>query len=158
MKHFTLAAFSTERRTAAVIIFRGSQVEATRIRHLPLDAAKAEDSVRQFVTQTLERHGPEFIAVSRPSKKAGERIRSFCEVVRKIAGELDIPAVEVDDATLMSAYGHPPLTRKEYVRRVGRAIWPSLADINAKSAAVDAATIGLYVQTERLFSLCEEAA
>ena len=158
MKHFTLAAFSTERRTAAVILFRGSQVEATRIRHLPLDAAKAVGSARQFVIQTLERHSPEFIAISRPSKKAGARIRSFCETVRAIAGELDIPAMEVDDATLLHAYGHPPLTRKEHVRRVALAIWPGLKDVSVKSAAVDAATVGLYVQTERLFSLCGEAA
>jgi len=158
MRQFTLAAFSAERRTAAVILFRGSQLEDTKLRHLPFDASKASSSVRQFVTRTFERHSPEFVAITRPSKKAGDRVRSFCAAVREIAAEFDIPVAEVDDVTLMSAYGHPPLARKEYVRRVGRTIWPGLKDINAKTAAVDAAIAGLYIQTERLFSLHEGAA
>jgi hypothetical protein len=156
MKHFTLAAFSTERRIAAFALFRGSQLEDTRLRHLSTDASKALGSVREFVTRTLERHSPEFVAISRPSHKAGGPIRSFCETVKEVAGEFNIPTVEIADTALMAAYAHPPLLRKEHVRRVGRAIWPHLNSINCKKAAVDAATTGLYVQTERLFSLYEE--
>jgi hypothetical protein len=157
MKHFTLAAFSTERRIAAVVLFRGSQLESTRHRHLPPDDSKASDTVREFARRTLEHHDPEFVAISRPStKKTGNRIHSSCEAIKEIASGLGIPVVEVDDMTLMCAYGHPPLTRKEYVRRVGRAIWPTLQDAKATKAAVDAALTGLYVQTERLFSIHSE--
>lgn len=155
MKHFTLAAFSVERRVAVFALFRGSQLEDTRLRHLPLDASKASGSVRELVTGILERHAPEFVAISCPSEKSSDRIRSFCEVVKDIAGNLGIPAVEVDDATLRCAYGHPPLARKEHVRDTGRAIWPRLNDCKSKKASVDAALAGLYVQTERLFSLNE---
>ena len=159
MKHFTLAAFSIERRMAAVVLFRGSQLEGTRHRHLPPDTSKSSDTVREFARRTLEHHDPEFVAISCPStKKIGNRIRTSCEVIKEIASGLGIPVVEVDDMTLMCAYGHPPLTRKEHVRRVGRTIWPTLNDAKATKAAVDAALIGLYVQTERLFSMHEEAA
>jgi len=158
MKHFTLAAFAVERRVAALAIFSGSRLDVTRLRHLPLDSSKASGTLRDLVTEVLKHHHPEFVAISRPSEKSSDRIRSFCELVKDMAGELGIPAVEVDDKTLMSAYGHPPLKRKEFVRRTGRVIWPSLKVCKSQKASVDAALAGLYVQTERLFSLYEGAA
>ncbi len=157
MKHFSLAAFSAERRIAALALFQGTHLEDTKLRHLPLDNNKAAGSVRELVTRTLENHQPEFVAISSPSSKASDRIRGFCMTVREVANSLGIPAVEVDDPALMCAYGSPPLTRKEHIRRAGRAIWPGLNDIKARRAVVDAATAGLYVQMERLFSLHEEA-
>jgi hypothetical protein len=158
MKHFSLAAFSAERRIAALALFQGTHLEDTKLRHLPLDNNKASGSVRELVTRTLEHYQPDFIAIASPSSKVSNRIRGFCTAVKEIANGLGIPAVEVDDPSLMCAYGSPPLTRKEHIRRAGRAIWPGLNDAKARRAAVDAATVGLYVQTERLFSLHEGAA
>ncbi len=158
MKQFSLVAFSAERRIAAITLFRGTHLGESKIRHLPLDRSKALGSVRELVTRALEHYQPEFVAISWPPAKAGDRIRAFCEVVKEIADGLGIPSVEVDDSTLMAAYGHPPLTRKEHLRRVGRAIWPGLNDARSRRATVDAATTGLYVQTARLFSLHEVAA
>jgi len=157
MKHFTLAAFSAERRIAAVAIFSNSQLEDMQLRHILPDISKASGSVRELVTRVIEQYTPEFIAISCPSAKAGGRIRALCDVVNQIAADFGIPATEVNDCTLRLAYGHPPLTRKEHVRRAARVIWPSLNDAKSKRAAVDAATTGLYVQTERLFSLHEAA-
>ena len=158
MKQFPLAAFSAERRVAALALFQGTHLEDTKLRHLPVDNDKASGSVRELVTRTLEHYRPQFIAIASPSRKASNRIRGFCTAVREIANNLGIPAIEVDDPSLMRAYGLPPLTRKEHIRSAGRAIWPGLNDAKAKRAAVDAATAGLYVQMERLFSLHEEAA
>jgi len=156
MNQFTLAAFSAERRIAAVTLFRGTQLEDTLLRHLPLDTTKATGSVRELVTRALEHHRPQFVAISSPASKAGDRIRAFCKAVKEIANDLGIPAVEVTDRTLMCSYGYPPLTRKEHVRRAGRIIWPGLDEAKSKRAAVDAAVTGLYVQTERLFSIHSE--
>ena len=155
MKHFTLAAYSAERRVAAIALFRGTHLENIRLRHLSIDVTKASGSVRELVTRYLEHHRPEFVAISSPSTKAGQRIQIFCDVVKETASALGIPATEIEDKTLLSAYGHPPLTRKEHLRRVGRAIWPSLNSSRSGRAAVDASTVGLYVQTERLFSQYE---
>jgi len=148
MNQFTLAAFSAERRIAAVTLFRGTQLEDTLLRHLPLDTTKATGSVRELVTRALEHHRPQFVAISSPASKAGDRIRAFCKAVKEIANDLD--------RTLMCSYGYPPLTRKEHVRRAGRIIWPGLDEAKSKRAAVDAAVTGLYVQTERLFSIHSE--
>jgi hypothetical protein len=155
MKQFTLAAFSAERRAVAVALFQGTRLEHTRIRRLIAVPEKAFSSVRELVRETLERHQPEFLVIASPAMKSGDRIRGFCDVFREIASLLDIPVIEVDDTTLMSAYGRPPLVRREHLRQVGRTIWPSLNDPKSKSAAVDAALAGLYVQTERLFRLNE---
>jgi hypothetical protein len=158
MKNFTLLAFSAERRIAAVALFRGTHLEGTRLRHLPLNQSRAMGNLRELVTRSLEHYRPEFVAISRPASKAGNRIRTFCEEVKEISSGLGIPLLEVDDVTLMAAYGHPTLKRKQHVRRVGRAIWPELSYSTSKRAVVDAATTGLYVQTQRLFSLHEVAA
>jgi hypothetical protein len=158
MKPFTLAAFAAEKRVAALVSFNGTQIEDTDLRHLSHDPSKAAGSVRELVTRTLETRKPEFVAVSAPSRMAGERIRTFCGIVKEIAKSQGIPVMEVEDTTLMMAYGYPRLTRKEHLRRAGRTIWPVLNDSKATRAAVDAATTGLCVQTERLFSLSEAEA
>ena len=98
------------------------------------------------------------MAIHLPVTKAGERILHFGEVVKEIADELGIPSIPVDDTSLLAAYGHPALTRKEHVRRVGRTIWPGLNVALSRRAAVDAAITGLYVQVQRLFSLHEVTA
>jgi len=153
MNTFTLAAFSAEQRIGAVALFSGMQLVDIKLRHLPLDPKKASGSISSLVDRTFRDSKTKFIAISRPASKAGDRIHACCDAVKKIAAELGIPSVEIDDATLMAAYGHPPLTRKEHVRRVGRTIWPALNDARSRRAAVDAATAGLYIQTERLLSL-----
>jgi len=158
MKHFTLVALSADRRIAAVAIFRDVRLEDTKLRHLPVDAAKASGSLRQLVLRALEWYRPDVLAIRRPARENSERIRLLCQDAKQLASELGIPTVEVDDVTLSYAYGHPPLVRKEDLRRVGHAIWPGLADAVTQTAAVDAALTGLYVQTERLFSLYEEGA
>jgi hypothetical protein len=155
MKYLTLAAFSAERRIAAIVLFRGRQVEAVQVRHLPLDPVKASGSVRQLLTRTLEHYCPQFVAISLPSEKAGERVHILNEIAREIASELGVPATEVSNLTLRAAYGHPPLSRKEHVRKAGRTIWPSLNDGHTSRSTLDAATVGLYVQTERLLSAQE---
>lgn len=153
MKHFSLAAFSSERRIAALAYFEGTHLADLQLRHIPLGSSKAEGTVRQLVTRLFEREHPEFLAICAPSAKAGNRIRLLCEAVKDVAAQFDVSILEVDDMTLMSAFGHPPLRRKEYVRNIGRTIWPTLASMKSRRAAVDSAVTGLYVQTERLFSL-----
>lgn len=158
MKYFSLVAFSCERRIACLAYFEGTHLTDIQVRHLPLDPSKATGSVRQLVTRVFERDHPEFLAVSVPSAKAGDRIRALCEEVKELANGFDISVLELDDVTLMNAFGHPPLRRKEHMRSVGRTIWPTLASTKSKRAAVDSALVGLYVQTERLFSLYGEQA
>ena len=156
MKHSTLAAFSIERRIAAVAVFHSTRLEDIQQRHILPDINKASGSVRELVTRTIEHQTPDFVAVSCPSAKAGSRIRALCDVINEVATAFGIPVMEIDESTLRLAYGYPPLVRKEHVRDAGRSIWPSLKDVKSKRAVVDAVTVGLYVQTERLFSLYEE--
>jgi len=156
MKDFTLAAFSAEKRVAAVAIFNSTKLEDIQLRHVPPDISKAAGSVREIITRTLERYRPGFVAISCPSQKAGTRVRVLCDVAKSVASEFGIPSMEVDDSALRDAYGHPSLVRKEQVRRAGRTIWPSLAGATSKRAVLDAATVGLFVQAERLRSFYGE--
>jgi hypothetical protein len=155
MKTFTLVAFSAERRIAAIGVFSGTHLQDIRLRHLSNRPTQATGSVRELVTRAIDHHRPGFIAIHHPVAKTGVRIRQFAEAVKEIADEFGIPSTLVDDKAMMSAYGHPVLTRTEHVRKIGRVIWPSLESSLSKRAAVDAATAGLYVQVQRLFSLNE---
>ncbi len=157
MKALTLAVFSTERRIAAVALFRGTSLQEVRTRRLPFEIRRAAVAYRRLVTQTLEANQPEFVAITVPSSKAGERVRMFYSFARELTQDSSIPFVEVEDVTLLKAYGHPPLKRKEHVRRIARTIWPVVNESKSKGAVVDALACGLYVQVERLFSLYEEA-
>lgn len=155
MNSLSLAAFGAERRGAAVVLFEGLRIEDQFVRNLPGDAQKAIDSVRGFVAGILERHRPEFVILSQPSEKAGNRVHDFLATVRSIAAELGIPIQEVGSKRLMEAYGEPPLKRKEHVRATARTIWPNLNEKSIPLCALDCAAAGLLTQCERLIGRYE---
>lgn len=157
MKHFTLAAFSAERRHAAIAIFQGTRLDDIHLRYLPSDSSKAIGSVNQMTIKILEQVRPEFVAIRTPAIRVGNRTRQMYQSVREIAERAGIPIVDVDDVMLMCAYGHPPLTRRDQVQRVAQTIWPVFHQPQTRAAALDAAVTGLYVQTERLFAMHEAA-
>jgi hypothetical protein len=62
-----------------------------------------------------------------------------------------LPIWEIPRTALLEAYGHPPLKSRRELRQIATTIWPVLAGTHAKVFIQDAAVLGLYVQTERLF-------
>ena len=64
--------------------------------------------------------------------------------------EQGIPVWKVTDKELLEAYATPALTQKHDLRLIARSLWPHVA--KEQLPALDAAIIGLYVQTERLLS------
>ena len=150
-----LAALAVERRTVAVAFFRNSHIEDMLIRHLPADLPRAVNSLSVFLNQVLERNSIEHFAFARPTETASERQRQLSDVCIERARAVGVPFVEVNDADLFAAFGHPALKRREQVRMVGKMIWPSLDSKAATRSAVDAALLGLHAQVERLFGFYE---
>jgi len=120
MKHFTLAAFSVERRIAAVAVFHSTRLEDIQQRHILPDINKASGSVRELVTRTIEHQTPDFVAVSCPSAKAGSRIRALCDVINEVATAFGIPVMEIDESTLRLAYGYLSLHTRDHSNSVAR--------------------------------------
>jgi hypothetical protein len=60
-----------------------------------------------------------------------------------------LPISEVPKINLIASFAHPePKSRRE-MREVIQTIWPVL---NADAGILDAVSLGLYLQTERLFA------
>lgn len=71
-------------------------------------------------------------------------------VVESLLRQQGIPIWKVADKDLLDSFATPALTQKHELRQIARSLWPQVAQ--EQLPALDAALIGLYVQTERLLS------
>jgi len=72
---------------------------------------------------------------------------------------LQLPHWLVKESTILSAYAEEPLTRTSALREAVANYWPHVIDDKSDKTCLDAAALGLYVQTERLLAeVCGEAA
>jgi hypothetical protein len=155
MNDVVLAAFSIERRAVCFTLFRQIRLEDVLLRQLPPDEIKAASLITGFLNQVLERDEIGYFAFATPPDRASNRHRQLYAAGLAEVRTKGIPYIEVPESDLLSTYGHPPLKRREQLRKVGRTIWPALNSKPASRAAVDAAVLGLHVQVERLFGLYE---
>ena len=71
-------------------------------------------------------------------------------VVESLLRDRGIPIWKVTDKELLDSFATPALTQKHELRQIARSLWPQVGQ--EQLLALDAALIGLYVQTERLLS------
>ncbi len=157
MNEVDLAALSVERRAICLTLFRQLNIEDVLIRQLPTDERRAMESVIGFLNQALEANQVEHFALKVAGESASERHRRILAACVELVRSRGVPLVEIHDTDLLAAFGYPPLRRREELRKVGRSIWPSLNSRASTRLPVDAALLGLHVQTERLLAR-EEAA
>ena len=77
--------------------------------------------------------------------------RTLTDEITKTLRDHMLPIWQIPKTELFEACGHPALKSRKEVREVITAIWPVLAGTNGQTFIQDAAALGLYVQTERLF-------
>lgn len=145
-------ALVCERRVATLAFFCSTHLHQMAVRHLPADANKAALSLMAFLTQALEDQRVKFLAFAKPPNNATPRTMELHRLAVGVARDAGIPIVEVKQEQILEAYGHPPLRRREQLRKLGKAIWPTLNEPRVTRSAIDSALLGLYVQTERLFT------
>ena len=146
-----MAAFKVERRSIAVAVFVGRHLDYTQVRQLSSVAAKGEASAAGFVTwilSTFRLHSAalEKVAIGGTSRRAGVN-----EAVLETLRAAGVPVWEVPKDDLLAAYGAPALKTREDLRRCASGIWPILTNTQTCAGLLDAAALGLLVQTERLF-------
>jgi len=144
------AAFKIFRRSATAAIFSGRGLEFIDIKHLSNDPAKATEALNRFVGWILENFHPELGALATDEDDNKVRAEILTSIVESRLREQGIPVWKVTDKELFEAYATPALTQKHDLRSVASSIWPEVA--KEQLLALDAALIGLYVQTERLLS------
>jgi hypothetical protein len=145
-----LIAIRIERRTIAVAIFYGEQLEYTESRQLSSDNNRAFASAVGFVRWILSRFSAESAAVEAIAVGEYQR-RLLHDGISELLRGQALPIWEIPKNALLDGCGHPPLKTRSELRRIATAIWPVLAGRRAKVFIQDAAILGLHVQIERLF-------
>lgn len=148
-----LLAVRVERRSIAAAVFCGDHLEYTQMRHLSSTKEKALSSAVGFVNWLLESFAIESVALEALASVEEIQRRILTDVITETLRDRMLPIWQISKAQLFEACGHPALKSRKEVREVIAAIWPVLAGTNGQTFIRDAAALGLYVQTERLFIL-----
>jgi hypothetical protein len=148
----SFVAVRIERRRVAVAVFVGTRLDFHDIRHLRAEPDKANASAISLLTWVVGEFGISSAAVERLD--SGDEIRRaglYRAVLTTLREDL-IPVWEISRAELFDGYSYPPLSNRAILREAAHNIlWPSFNNPEPSPQEIDAAALGLYVQTERLF-------
>ena len=151
MRAANLLAVRVERRSIAAAVFCGDHLEYTQMRHLSSTKEKASSSAVGFIDWLLESFAIESVALEALASAEEIQRRVLTDIITETLRERMLPIWEIPKTQLFEACGYPALKSRKQVREVIAAIWPVLAGTNGQTFIRDAAALGLYVQTERLF-------
>jgi hypothetical protein len=147
-----LAAIRIERRAVGVAILTGDHLKHADARQLSSSQDKALGSAVGFVTRLLEKFRCESAALEIiPYGHEVQRTLVHKSVLRVLHPQA-IGIVEVSKADLLAAFAYPAPRFRGEVRKIISTIYPVLDQQFGGPWTHDAAALGLYVQTERLFN------
>jgi hypothetical protein len=121
------------------------------MRHLSSAKEKALSSAVGFVNWLLESFAIESVALEALASVEEIQRRILTDAITETLRDRMLPIWQISKAQVFEAFGHPVLKSRKEVREVIADIWPVLAGTNGQTFIRDAAALGLYVQTERLF-------
>jgi hypothetical protein len=147
-----LLAIKVERRCIAVAVFVGGKLDFHDKRILPAQPDKADASAIGFLSWVITNLEIESATLERMTNGNEIRRAILNQTVLNTLRASSIPFWEVNKRELLDAFGHPPLqTRGELRQSVQTILWSMFTSDSPDSQELDAAAVGLYVQTERLF-------
>jgi hypothetical protein len=147
-----LLAIKVERRSVAVAVFVDSTLDFHDVRQLSSQADKAETTAIGFLNWVIGSFDIQSVALERMTNSSQIRRALLNEAILGILRNAAIPVWEVDKRNLLEAYGHPPLRSRVELRQAVKAIlWSMFNSDKPNNQEIDAAALGLHVQTERLF-------
>jgi len=144
-----LLSLRIERRTIAAAVFIGTRLDFTQARELSSVPAKAAASTAGFLgwlTQTVPCESAALELETRVEMRRGALNASAQRFLR----DQGVSLWEIPKRDLLARFGLPPPVSRKELREIICSMWPVL-DPDRKSI-LDATALGLYVQTERLFS------
>lgn len=143
-----LLAVKLDRRSIGAAVFVGQHLDYTQVRQLSGQRDKAQASVIGFITWLIHNFGITS-ATLECSPNANENQRAvLSQAVIATLRDNAVSVWEISKGDLLAGFGHPALKSRAELREVVRTIWQTKSN---KGSALDAAALGLYVQTERMF-------
>jgi hypothetical protein len=147
-----LLSIKVERRSIAISVFVGTKLDFHDVRHLATQPGKAQASAVGFVRWAISTFEIESAALERMTNGNEIRRAMLNQVILTMLRSAATPVWEVHKRELLDAYAHPPLRTRSELRRAAHTILWSMFNTDKPAAhEIDAAALGLYVQTERLF-------
>jgi hypothetical protein len=146
-----LLSVRVERRAIAAAVFHGQHLEYTQVRQLSSLKDKALSSAIGFANWLTSSFELDSAAMEAIDTQEDYQRRSLHEAIEHVLREQVLPIWTVSRTDLLNACGYPPLKCRRELREVVTTLWPVLSGTGAKVFIQDAAALGLYVQTERLF-------
>jgi hypothetical protein len=147
-----LLAIKVERRVIAVTVFAGSTLDFHDSRHLSSHADKAQESAVVFLNWVISNFDVESATLERITNGNEIRRAVLSRAVLNLLRASATALWEVSKRELLEGYGHPPLRSRAELRQVAHAIlWPMFHTDSPNCQEIDAAAVGLHVQTERPF-------
>jgi len=152
-----VGAIRIERRAVGFAILRGDHLIHADGRQLSSVPDKALDNAVSFVTRFLERFPCESAAIEIiPNGHEVQRTLLHQAVVHVLSAE-GMGIIEVSKVDFLAAFGYPAPRFRSDVRETISAIYPVLDQQPGGPWSHDAAALGLYVLTERLFNTINQA-
>jgi len=147
-----LIAIRIERRTIAIAILNANHLDFTDVRHLSSSSNKALGSAASFVTRAVDRFQLKSAALELIPNGQGVQRLLLYQVTARALADRSISITETSKQNLFLAFSQSSLHSRTELRRIMSAIWPALDHEPGRPFTHDAAALGLYVQTERLFN------
>jgi hypothetical protein len=145
-------AIKVERRCIAVAVFVGTKLDFHDMRTLGAQPDKADSSAIGFLRWVIGSLDIESAALERMTN--GDEIRRSVlnKAVLDMLRDSGLPIWEVSKQDLFDAYSYPELRSRVELRQAVTGILWSMFNTDAPNCQeLDAASVGLYVQTERQF-------
>jgi hypothetical protein len=147
-----LVAIRVDRRSVTVAIFAGDHLEYAQTRQLSSAPEKALSSAVGFVSRILGKFSCPSAAIEVASTRHEIQRVLLQRAITRYLSEQATSIWEVSRTELLQAFGHPMLRCRQELREIISGVYPVLEEEPGRPWTQDAAALGLYVQTERLFS------
>jgi hypothetical protein len=145
------AAFGISRDAVALAVFSGQELECWKVRSLPTDGQKASNSAGAFARWVVETMRPGAAGVEcGPTTARRDALRDQLHSVLK---EYGIPILAAGPEELFAAFRNPPLRKRGDLRRIVLTIFPQIQGQQVDLPLLDAAALGLLLQTRRLLAI-----
>jgi len=144
-----LLSFIVTRRCLAAAYFVGTRLEHVELRRLDSNQDRAEGSLRSFINWLLSSLNVD-LAVMKLGDQTGATQKFLFDVAKQAFRNEAVMLEIVDGAELLQRCAQPPFRTVVAFRRSIASFWPVLTGGSAGRFRLDAAGLGIYVQTQRL--------
>lgn len=145
-----LLAIKIRRRLVSTAIFAGQRLEHLECLHLCDEPEDVIDSVARFLARTFAKFRPGSAAIGIGPASHGQRVKTLVGLTEQMLRSEIVSIWKIDDKVLLESFALPKLKSKRQLKDIIESFWPQLEP--QQLVAFEAAALGFYVETERLFS------